>query len=321
MNLRAWMERKFDTLLNAALVRVGYASRVAALEDEQRSFAAGVEEQLAELRQRDTKDILPWLENLAVSLEEIRGHQTKDILPWLENQAAGLEEVRGRQTKDILPWLGNLQKAQDDMTDKVTRCYDDRYGDLGISYLSFENHFRGNESVIKNRVGIYLQHFERQNCRKILDIACGRGEMLELLLENGYEAMGIDLNPEMVAHCRSKGLPVEEGDVFKYLEGIPDGTFDGFFIGQLVEHLGGRNFIRLMRLCQRKLRKGGIMLLETLNPQNLVIFQSAFYIDLTHAYPIHPLVVDWLLKSDGWSWSVQVETACPDVDYAWMGVK
>ena len=242
--------------------------------------------------------------------EELTGHLAEEV-----------GGIRCRQTEDILPWLGNLQAQVEDIGKKALRCYEDKYGDLGISYLDFENHFRGSPEVIKKRFSLYLQHFERNHCKKILDIACGRGEMLELLREHGYEAVGIDLNPEMVRNCQGRKLPVDMADVFSYLEKEPDESWDGFFLGQLVEHLGGRGFIRLMRLCQRKLRKGGVMILETLNPQNLAIFQSAYYIDLTHVYPIHPQVVDWLLKTDGWSYSLQVETACSDLDYAWKGVK
>ena len=43
--------------------------------------------------------------------------------------------------------------------------------------------------------------------------------------------------------------------------------------------------------------------------------------DFTHIFPIHPLVIDYLLKSEGWSESMMVDTSHPELDYAWKGVK
>jgi len=354
--MKKWLARKFDSLVQSALGRIGVLGRLSRqeslleeelrpkIEDVQRRQAAALADGLAglqklidDLRRRlsDLKDRqdgalaglhsrIAELETSTSGLAESRDGIVSDITgikKQLESATAWLSCVRKGLEDDITAWLTNLQRQADDTFKMAKRCYDDRYGNLGISYFDFENHFRGDEATIAARFELYLQHFERQNCRKVLDIACGRGEMTGLLLGRGYDVTGVDLDPEMVEHCRGKGLPVVEADAFAYLEQSPDDSWDGIFIGQLVEHLGGRGFIRLVRLCQKKLRKGGVLIVETLNPQNLAIFQSAYYIDMTHVCPIHPLVVDWLLRSDGWAESCGVETACPDIDYAWMGIK
>ena len=358
--MKKWLARKFDALVQSALERLGVLDRVSRqesmlerdvvprIDDMQRRQAKALEEGL--------EGIQKLIDDLKLRLSDMKAQQDREFeagLASLRSRLAGLEAqeselrkskveivsditgvrkrlegalawlacVRKGLESDITAWLTNLQRQADETSRMAKRCYDDRYGDLGISYLDFENHFRGDEKAIAARFELYLQHFERHGCRKLLDVACGRGEMTGLLQDRGYDVTGVDLSPEMVGHCRGKGLPVVLADAFAYLEQCPDDFWDGIFVGQLVEHLGGRGFICLVRLCQRKLRKGGVMILETLNPQNLAIFQSAYYIDMTHVCPVNPLVVDWLLRSDGWAESCGVETACPDIDYAWLGVK
>ena len=51
----------------------------------------------------------------------------------------------------------------------------------------------------------------------VLDIGCGRGELLDLLREQGLQARGIDINDEMVALCRGRGLTAEKSDAIAFL--------------------------------------------------------------------------------------------------------
>jgi O-antigen chain-terminating methyltransferase len=42
----------------------------------------------------------------------------------------------------------------------------------------------------------------------VVDIGCGRGELLELFRDHGVAARGIDTNQAMVDECQSRGLDV-----------------------------------------------------------------------------------------------------------------
>src|SRR6202034_22342 len=78
---------------------------------------------------------------------------------------------------------------------------------LPFDYGKFAEKFRGTEDYVKAGQRIYLPDFSgRQN---ILDIGCGRGEFLEMMLAAGVPARGIDLSEESVATCRAKGLEAE----------------------------------------------------------------------------------------------------------------
>lgn len=47
-----------------------------------------------------------------------------------------------------------------------------------------------------------------------IDLGCGPGRLLEALAARGVRALGVDLAPEAVAQCRSRGVPVLWADVF-----------------------------------------------------------------------------------------------------------
>lgn len=49
----------------------------------------------------------------------------------------------------------------------------------------------------------------------LLDVACGTGRHMELL-SRWYRCQGVDLNPDMVAIARGRGLTVHEGDMASF---------------------------------------------------------------------------------------------------------
>jgi hypothetical protein len=58
-----------------------------------------------------------------------------------------------------------------------------------------------------------------------------------------------------------------------------------------VEHLEPGRLPAMIQLCAAKLRSGGILAIETPNPECLAIFATHFYLDPTHTRPIpHPLM-------------------------------
>lgn len=172
-----------------------------------------------------------------------------------------------------------------------------RRGQLGpADYLHFEDRHRGTRDEIRERQRVYLGYFPSG---PILDVGCGRGEFLELLREAGVEAVGIDTNPSMVAHCQGLGLKVSQAEVLSYLEGLPDGSLAGIFCAQVIEHLEAPALIALVRLAHAKLRPGAAFIAETPNPACLTVFSGAFYVDLSHIKPIHPEAARFLWEAAG----------------------
>ena len=135
----------------------------------------------------------------------------------------------------------------------------------------------------------------------MLDVGCGRGEFLELLGESGISARGIDLNHEMAEQCRARGLDVTEADAVGYLSTLPDGSLGGIFAAQVVEHLRADYLLQFLELAFHKLRPGGLLVLETLNPACWIAFFESFIRDITHEWPLHPETLKYLVLASGFS--------------------
>ena len=177
-----------------------------------------------------------------------------------------------------------------------------------FDYFGFEERFRGNEQDIKERQRVYLAYFQGQE--NILDIGCGRGEFLELLRKAGIKAIGVDTDLDMVLYCREKGLDIVQEDAFVYLETLPDTSLGGIFAAQVIEHLEPGRVIELVKLCYRKLRSGGVLILETPNPKCLMVFAASFYMDFSHIRPLHPEAMRFLLASAGFQ-DIELKYAGP----------
>jgi O-antigen chain-terminating methyltransferase len=172
---------------------------------------------------------------------------------------------------------------------------------VGFDYSHFEHRFRGPEESIRKRQALYLPILKdaARDGAPVLDVACGRGEMLELLREQGIAAQGVDLDLDMVERCKAKGLPVERGDALAYLKAqVPD-SLGAVFSAQFIEHLPAAAYVRLIELAFSRLRPGGRLILETQNPECLAIFSQSFYLDPTHVRPVPASQVRFLMEEAG----------------------
>lgn len=164
---------------------------------------------------------------------------------------------------------------------------------LGFDYGRFAERFRGSEDYVKAGQQFYLPYFE--GAKNVLDIGCGRGEFLKMMHDAGIPARGIELGAESVAACKLQGLDAELADAFPYLAALPEASLDGIFCSQVVEHLPPERLPELIRLCATRLAPGGVIAIETPNPECLAIFATHFYLDPTHTRPVpHPLLIFYL---------------------------
>jgi O-antigen chain-terminating methyltransferase len=130
-------------------------------------------------------------------------------------------------------------------------------------------------------------------------LGCGRGEWLEVVGELGYDARGVDLDDAMLSACRERGLRVQTGDALEILRGEAEETnalVSGFHI---VEHLHFRDLDGLVGEALRILKPGGVLILETPNPENIIVGSSKFYLDPTHNRPIPPPLLAFLVEYHG----------------------
>ena len=167
-------------------------------------------------------------------------------------------------------------------------------------YLSFEDQFRGSRAEIKANLREYLSILERTGRKgPVLDIGCGRGEWLELLGEEGYQARGIDSNRLMVEECRRHQLAVEEADLLEHLTALPDASQHIVTAFHVVEHLPFPVLIRFLDEVNRVLSPGGMAIFETPNPDNVLVGSRNFYYDPTHHNPLPSDTLRFLAEARG----------------------
>jgi SAM-dependent methyltransferase len=165
-------------------------------------------------------------------------------------------------------------------------------------YFAFESRMRGSVDAIRERQRRYVEDF--RGAAPVLDVGCGRGELLQLLREAGVEARGIDADADMVAYARGDGLDVEQADLVEHLERLEDGSLGGIFMGQVVEHLPPGVLVRSLELAARKLRPAGLLVAETINPLSPLALRH-YFADLTHAQPLVPETLELLARQSGFA--------------------
>jgi len=110
-----------------------------------------------------------------------------------------------------------------------------------------------------------LQYLNAQPGEMILDIGCGRGELLRECSVKGADIVGIDYSSAAVGLSEnlSSGAPVIQADA----RALPfhDETFDKIIMLDLAEHLSPSDFQKCLLEAKRVLRQHGQMLMHTPN--------------------------------------------------------
>ena len=177
----------------------------------------------------------------------------------------------------------------------------------------FEEEFRGSSEAIRERYRDLARHLA--GCSPVLDVGCGRGEFLELLAEEGVEASGVEIDPALVEAATAAGLDVRLEDGLRALALVDDGSLGGISLIQVVEHLTHQQVVELVSLATQKLRPGGKLMAETVNPQSLYVFAHSFYVDPTHVVPVHPAYLTFLVKEAGFAgWVIDWRSPPPPDD-------
>ena len=164
-------------------------------------------------------------------------------------------------------------------------------------YTGFEDRFRGSVEEIREKQRALVPLFS--GASDVLDIGCGRGEFLGLLKEHRIGARGIDMDAGMVAAARARGLDVTQAEALDYLQSLPDASLGGVIALQVIEHIPPASLLALLPVVLKKLRPNAPVVLETINPACWLAFFSSYLRDYTHAWPVHPETLQYLLQATG----------------------
>lgn len=205
----------------------------------------------------------------------------------LERLSAGLE--------DVAAVFSTLRRKEEEASLRTR--------DMDPLYAAFEDRFRGERSLVRARAEPYVELVKEAGAGSaeapVLDVGCGRGEWLELLRDNGLAASGIDLNRVFIEACRGRGLSVVEADAIDAMSQLAEASVGALTSMHLVEHLEFETLVAFLDQAHRVLRPGGLILLETPNPENLSVASHWFYMDPTHRNPLPPEALRWLVEARG----------------------
>lgn len=185
----------------------------------------------------------------------------------------------------------------------------------GFDYVGFEQRFRGDPDEILEILGD--RYFDLlADHAPVLDVGCGRGELLAALAERGVEGEGVDLDAGMVAEARAAGVPAHAGDAIAFLEGRPENSFGAITAIHVTEHLTLEQLVAFLELAASRLRPGGILVAETPNPTSLIVLGNSYILDPTHVWPLHPSLMTFLCERAGFR-NVELRFHSPAEDY-WL---
>lgn len=277
-------------------LRASDAARGRLIEGIQQQLATQEDKanELAEtLRASDTKNASRYMQNT-------------DRLTVHEAALSRLEEQTQSDHRSLRALLDRMSFFLDTSAQQARNSTqgDDRETALEMQYASFEEAFRGDREAIKRRAAQYLDTLAAAGIQPgdegaVLDLGSGRGEWLELLAEHGYRGLGVDSNRGMVELSRAHGNDVVEADALQYLCGLPEGSLAAVTSMHMVEHMPHPVVIQLLDQAMRALRPGGLLVLETPNPENILVGSCMFYMDPTHLHPIPPPLLHWVVQARG----------------------
>ena len=97
---------------------------------------------------------------------------------------------------------------------------------------------------------------------RLLDVGCGKWDLLVRLLQRGWNAEGLEVDAAAAAAARGqRGLKVHQGELESHR--FPDHSFDAVTMNHVIEHVPDP--VALLKECLRVLKPGGELALATPN--------------------------------------------------------
>lgn len=237
-------------------------------------------------RQRDFNlATLDLLEGLRSDIMAIRDDVVRDLRRQDEKVSSGIQRNDALVTVLDQKIEGALARIRDLATPMLTEPSSAAFRDDYL-YRRFEDAARGSADQIRESMLELVPLL--QDHAPVLDVGCGRGELLDLCREAGVEARGIDVNERSIAELRERGLDASVGAIPEALESIPEASLGAVYASHVVEHLPTSPLMALLTQSHRVLRDGGILVIETPNAQSLMMSASEFWKDPSHIAPRHP---------------------------------
>lgn len=133
-----------------------------------------------------------------------------------------------------------------------------------------EEFIRSQGRNLRPRIRYSLKIADLRPGMRILDVGCGRGEVVLQCARQGVQAVGVDYSQEVlfIAEQAKADHTPEEQERMKFIcddvKNIQGESFDRIFMLDLVEHLYDWELYQLFQVCKRLLTPTGEIIIHTL---------------------------------------------------------
>ena len=171
----------------------------------------------------------------------------------------------------------------------------------GESRVAEDFVYRRLEDALRGDVDMAHYAALARDHQPLLDVGCGRGELLDLCRAAGIDAHGFDTNERSIADLRARGFSATLAGVPECFNAIDAGSIGAVAALHVVEHLPAIVLFVLFREAARVLRPGGLLMIETPNAESMAVSASDFWRDPTHLAPRHPAALVLLGREHGFA--------------------
>ncbi len=189
----------------------------------------------------------------------IRARLDKRIpINWMTLGAAVKAQLLNRQTRRL---SRAVAREHYDLGNDLYMAFLDPYNQYTCAYFADTEDLSEAQTA---KLDLICRKLALSPDDHVLDIGCGWGGFARFAAQHyGCRVTGVTISDEQAAYARTlcEGLPVEilQRD-YRDLRG----TFDKVLVCGMIEHVGYKNYRRLMQVAYRCLRDNGLFLLQTI---------------------------------------------------------
>ena len=158
-------------------------------------------------------------------------------------------------------------------------------------YVDFK---KSNGNILEPRLKEMAKFIKIEKNTKILDVGCGRGEMVIYCAKKGAESIGIDYSNDAIKlakeYSSKQSNNIQKLISFKQMDAkklnFKDSYFDYVILTDVVEHLYDWELDLAIKEIKRVLKSDGILIMHTAPNKNFNDYAYKYY-----CYPVGTLII------------------------------
>lgn len=278
---------------------------IASIQSQLADIAAYVDDSLSQIGSELTDTIERRIGELGTELEVVRqasGAQFDNLRTTTTRQLAQLE----RSMRDLRIRLASVDLTIDAFSHpgdhqprEVAPAALSTFGRIYDNFVEATAPGAGWRSLQADRLLDELHDLPDDG--QVLDIGCGDGWWLARLSEAGIPAYGIETRPRLAQRAGARGMNVQQEWPHEHLASLAKGSLGAITMIDFIEYLTTDELVRLLDLSLLALAPGGLLIIETLDPANLVVASSVFPEDPERKWLVPRELLAYLIEARGFA--------------------